>query len=323
MSSEGFPQPTSVRPLITHDKPKPRLRRKSSNLPREPPGDTGAAVSTSPLVTNAPKEHSPTPEPQSSKSSRHRGHKRRKAKSLWRRYKTLALRHTWVTPLILLLIPLTLYALNPTESNPIHAMLFLSYPLPRSDPLAAKQYNATPEWSQTTQYGKGGKDFAFVFFYMIVLSFTREFLMQRLIRPCAIAAGIKSKAKQARFMEQAYTAIYFALFGPYGLWVMRRSPVWYFDTTAMFLDFPHRTHEGYFKAYYLLQAAYWAQQAVVLLLQLEKPRKDFKELVLHHIVTVALIWLSYRFHFTYMGLAVYITHDISDFFLATLPPRTP
>jgi acyl-CoA-dependent ceramide synthase len=26
--------------------------------------------------------------------------------------------------------------------------------------------------------------------------------------------------------------------------------------------------------------------------------------------------LSYRFHFTYMGLAVYITHDISDFFLA-------
>jgi len=27
--------------------------------------------------------------------------------------------------------------------------------------------------------------------------------------------------------------------------------------------------------------------------------------------------LSYRFHFTYMGLGVFITHDISDFFLAT------
>jgi acyl-CoA-dependent ceramide synthase len=26
--------------------------------------------------------------------------------------------------------------------------------------------------------------------------------------------------------------------------------------------------------------------------------------------------LSYRFHFTYMGIAVYITHDISDFFLS-------
>ena len=84
----------------------------------------------------------------------------------------------------------------------------------------------------------------------------------------------------------------------------------------MFEDYPHRTHDAYLKAYYLLQASYWAQQAIVLCLQLEKPRKDFKELVAHHIVTLALIGLSYRFHFTYMGLAVYITHDISDFFLA-------
>ena len=88
----------------------------------------------------------------------------------------------------------------------------------------------------------------------------------------------------------------------------------------MFETYPHRSHEGLFKVYYLLQASYWAQQAIVLMLLLEKPRKDFKELVGHHIVTLALIWLSYRFHFTYMGLAVYITHDISDLFLAVSPP---
>ena len=247
---------------------------------------------------------------------RTRGHKRRKAKSLARRFRSLALRHTWLLPLILMLVILGLYAMNPTSSNPIHSMIFLSYALPHNDPLAAKQYERTTYWSQTTQYGKGGRDFAFVGFYMIVLSFTREFIMQRFIRPWAIWCGIRGKAKQARFMEQAYTAVYFLVFGPYGLYVMKRSPIWYFDTTAMFVDFPHRTHEGLFKAYYLLQAAYWAQQALVLMLQLEKPRKDFKELVAHHIVTIALIWLSYRFHFTYMGLAVYITHDVSDFFLA-------
>jgi len=33
-------------------------------------------------------------------------------------------------------------------------------------------------------------------------------------------------------------------------------------------------------------------------------------------VSLALIFLSYRFHFTHMGLGVFITHDISDFFLA-------
>jgi len=118
-------------------------------------------------------------------------------------------------------------------------------------------------------------------------------------------------------MEQVYTAMYFSIFGPFGLYVMHRSDIWFFNTTAMFEGFPHRAHEAVFKTYYLLQASYWAQQAIVLLLQLEKPRKDFKELVGHHIITLALIALSYRFHFTYMGLAVYITMDISDFFLAT------
>lgn len=222
-----------------------------------------------------------------------------------------------------MLFIIALYFVNPRPSNPISACLFLSYPLPRSDPLIPAFVRSDP--NAPTHYGKGARDFAFVGFYIIVLSFTREFCMQRLIRPIAIACGIKGRAKQSRFMEQAYTALYFGLYGPFGLWVMSRSPVWYFNTTGMYEGFPHRTHEGVFKAYYLLQASYWAQQAIVLLLMLEKPRKDFKELVAHHIITLSLIWLSYRFHFTYMGIAVYITHDVSDFFLAvsylTFPPR--
>lgn len=205
------------------------------------------------------------------------------------------------------------YLVHPTPSNPLHSALFLSYAVPASSPLipAHARHPGAP-----THYGKGPRDFAFVAFYIVVLSFTREFLMQRVIRPLAVRSGIRARAKQARFMEQVYTAMYFFVLGPYGLFVMARTPVWYFDTRGMFEGFPHRTHEACFKAYYLLQASYWAQQAIVLMLQLEKPRKDFKELVGHHVVTLALIGLSYRFHFTYMGLAVYITHDVSDFFLA-------
>jgi very-long-chain ceramide synthase len=165
-------------------------------------------------------------------------------------------------------------------------------------------------------YGKGKQDLTFVLFYTIVFSFTREFCMQRLIHPLAVRCGIRGRSKQSRFMEQVYTALYFGVFGPFGLYVMKQGTLWYFNTTAMFEGFPHRKHEAVFKAYYLLQASYWSQQALVLAMQLEKPRKDFKELVLHHIVTLSLIGLSYRFHFAKMGIAVYITHDISDFFLA-------
>ncbi|KAI9810297.1 MAG: hypothetical protein M1827_006347 [Pycnora praestabilis] len=271
----------------------PRPRRRSSGLGADIRGDTGApAVSTLDPA-------SPPSTPQLSP---------RKVRSLFRRWKDLSFQHTWVNPLVILVIVLSGYAINPTPSNPIHSAIYLSYAIPRG----TFEDATTP-----TQYGKGPLDFAFVGFYIVVLSFTREFLMQSLIRPLAVRAGIKGRAKQSRFMEQVYTAMYFSVLGPFGLYVMSRTPVWYFNTTGMFEGFPHRSHEGVFKTYYLLQASYWAQQAIVLMLRLEKPRKDFKELVWHHIITLALIGLSYRFHFTYMGLAVYITHDISDFFLAT------
>jgi acyl-CoA-dependent ceramide synthase len=200
---------------------------------------------------------------------------------------------------------LSLYAVNPTDSNIIHHFIFLSYKFPTS---AAS--------NQPPQYGKGPWDVAFVSFYTIVLSFIREFIMQEILRPLSRYYGLKSRSKQARFMEQMYTAVYFAPIGLFGFYVMSRTPVWYFNTRGMYESFPHKTHEAVVKFYYLFQAAYWAQQAIVLLLGMEKPRKDFKELVGHHIVTLTLIALSYRFHFTYMGIAVYLTHDISDFFLA-------
>ena len=167
------------------------------------------------------------------------------------------------------------------------------------------------------EYDKGRRDLLFVLFYTALFSFIREFLIQRVLPHVAHYYGITKKGKVARFMEQTYTALYCSISSPFGLYVMYHTPIWYFNTRAFWEDYPHRTHTADFKAYYLLQGAFWMQQWLVLLLQLEKPRKDFKELVLHHIVTLSLIYLSYRFHFTWIGLAVYITHDISDFFLAT------
>ncbi|KAK5629805.1 hypothetical protein RRF57_005520 [Xylaria bambusicola] len=311
-SSEPFPPfNTSAEPLrsIPEQTAARRRPRKPSGLPAEiRAGDTGAPslqASLASLQSNAP----PSP-PRSSAADGNakRGLKRRKARSMLRRFKHFALKHTWVLPLIILSIFGVIYAINPTESSPVRRFIFLSYKLPLEpgvDP-------STPP-----QYGKGPWDIAFVTFYTVVLSFTREFIMQEFLRPLAKKAGLKSRAKQARFMEQLYTAIYFGFLGPAGMYVMRNTPIWYFNTRAMYENFPHKTHAADFKFYYLFQAAYWAQQAIVLLLGLEERRKDFKELVGHHIVSLSLIGLSYRFHFTYMGLAVYITHDISDFFLAT------
>ncbi|KAI1116160.1 TLC domain-containing protein [Nemania sp. NC0429] len=311
--SEPFPPfnaSTSAEPLRSVAEQTPRRRpRKSSGLPAEiRAGDTGAPSLHTSLASLQSNLSASPPRSSAGDGGARRGSKRRRARSLLRRFKHFALKHTWVLPLIILVVFGALYAVNPTESNPVHRFIFLSYKLPLepgADPTAP------------AQYGKGPWDIALVAFYTVVLSFTREFIMQEFLRPLARKAGLRSRGKQARFMEQLYTAIYFGFLGPAGMYVMSHTPIWYFNTRAMYENFPHKTHAADFKFYYLFQAAYWAQQAIVLLLGLEERRKDFKELVGHHIVSLALIGLSYRFHFTYMGLAVYITHDISDFFLAT------
>ena len=53
--------------------------------------------------------------------------------------------------------------------------------------------------------------------------------------------------------------------------------------------YPHWDMKPELKRYYLMQAAYWCQQLIVLVLKLEKPRNDYKELVAHHFVTLWLV----------------------------------
>lgn len=210
---------------------------------------------------------------------------------------------SWLIPLIIIASVYTLQYVVAAD-NPDHWIRWfttLSYNIPG-----------------TSKYGKGHKDWLFFGFYVIFFTFLREFCMQVALKPLAAVLGLRTKHKINRFLEQAYSMIYYGITGPVGLYIMKyRVPeLWYFNTDAFYTGFPHMELDIWMKAFYLLQAAFWGQQAIVLLLMLEKPRRDFKELVFHHIVTVALIFCSYRFHFTYMGLAIYITMDVSDFFLA-------
>lgn len=215
---------------------------------------------------------------------------------------------SWQAPLAILAAVYSyyyLYAVNDPRSW-LHGCVKLSYQvLGTEDPV---------------MYGKGKRDLLFVAFHVVWFTFAREFIMQVLLKPLARYFGFNSKHKINRFIEQSYSILYYGISGPVGIYIMYRADyanLWFFRTTGFYENFPHRELDAWFKSFYLLQAAFWAQQALVLILALEARRKDFKELVFHHVVTLALIILSYRFHFTYMGLVVYITMDVSDFFLAT------
>lgn len=230
-----------------------------------------------------------------------------RAKGLaWIWFREFAYRNTWFLPLLALGSCFSLYA----------GLEFFAPHQNFMRPFFELSYKTIDPTTGEAMYGKGKKDFLFVAMFIVFFTFFREFCMQILLRPLAIKLGIARQSKISRFMEQTYSIVYYSMSGPFGLYIMYKLPLWYFDTTMFYVNFPHREHIFEFKLFYLLQASFWTQQSIVLSLMLEKPRKDFYELVFHHIITMALIFLSYRFHFTWIGLAVYITMDISDLFLA-------
>lgn len=189
-----------------------------------------------------------------------------------------------------------------TTKNPWTPLLFLS------------GFDGRDE-AGTSFYKRSWLDLLFIAYHIVFFSFVRQSITLYFLRPLVKRLGIPP-AKFERFTEQGYAFIYFGFFGPLGMYVMHGLPIWWYNTSAFWSTFPVLRMTGLLKAYYLLQGSYWCQQAIILAAGVEKPRKDFKELIAHHIVTLWLIGWSYMLTLTYIGVAVYVTMDVSDIFLA-------
>jgi acyl-CoA-dependent ceramide synthase len=156
----------------------------------------------------------------------------------------------------------------------------------------------------------------FLAYYIVFFSFVRQTLALKVSQPVAKYFGLKRETKIDRFAEQTYALVYFAVSGTCGYFVMANLPTYWYRTNEFWTSYPNWNMKANLKRYYLMQFSYWLQQLIVLVLGLEKPRKDYMELVAHHIVTLWLVGWSYVVNLTYIGNAVYLSMDIPDAFFA-------
>ncbi|KAI0796697.1 TLC domain-containing protein [Abortiporus biennis] len=232
------------------------------------------------------------------------------SRGLWNDIKSLR----WVvvpsSSLKLLLIPIALWAnwelLAPYVAkglpNPFASLLFISHP--------------TPSPPDDPRYRKGYLDLLFIAYYVIVWSWFRQVIILHFWKPFGRWFGVKKEAKLDRLGEQGHAMTYFTIMAIWGYRIMQTLPTWWYQTQYFWIDYPHWEMKPELKAYYLMQMAYWIQQLMVLVLKLEKPRKDYTELVAHHLVTLWLIGWSYLINLTLIGNAVFLSMDLPDIFLA-------
>lgn len=140
-----------------------------------------------------------------------------------------------------------------------------------------------------------------------------------------------------KFGEYVFRLFYHSLISIYGVVYFHGKPWWAQPngTITLFQGYPYHPIEPGMALYYLLQSAYnmdamislleisfsvrwqWPQKhgcwrSPVLLGWSESVRGDFREMMIHHVVTNLLVIGSSAFRLTRIGSMVFLVHDLSD-----------
>lgn len=168
----------------------------------------------------------------------------------------------------------------------------------------------------TGDYYKGWDDLYFVIFWVLVWLILRGLLMQIFWNPLGKSLGLKKPKKLQRFSEQGWILVYCSVFWCMGVKILSgyTEPILSLNIRQYWQGYPRTSMSPLCKFYYLSQIAFWFQQIIVL--HIEKRRKDHCQMLAHHIVTIFLVCGSYATNFTDLGMAVHTTMDLSDILLA-------
>lgn len=128
-----------------------------------------------------------------------------------------------------------------------------------------------------------------------------------------------SDLSQRKIMDQSWQLVIHITMTAFAYYLMKDTD-WFSDTASTFNPCPSRFRSGeltrpmQLNAYYLMQLAIWMWTAFSCK-WLESRRKDYVEMMLHHIVTIMLVLASLLFKEHPMGMLVLIVHDSSDVML--------
>ncbi|XP_052802967.1 ceramide synthase 2-like isoform X2 [Mya arenaria] len=100
----------------------------------------------------------------------------------------------------------------------------------------------------------------------------------------------------------------------FGGLVMLWQKSWFWTTVNCWLDWPNQHIDNDVYWYYLIELSfYWC---LVFSVVTEHRRKDFVQMIVHHVVTILLVYFSWSLNFVRVGTLVLITHDAADFPMA-------
>ena len=135
-------------------------------------------------------------------------------------------------------------------------------------------------------------------------------LGERLVPPSA-APGRRQKTL-ARFQAAAWEALWYSCSSGFGLHVYQQERWSVWPTTNFWIEWPLQDFGPPFRLYYEISLAFYLS-ALLSLLLLDAPRSDFVQYLLHHLVTIFLIAVSFYTRIQRYGLVILLLHDVGAY----------
>lgn len=115
-----------------------------------------------------------------------------------------------------------------------------------------------------------------------------------------------------KFCECSWRFTCYSLSVLIGIWTLYDKP-WFWDIDQCWYGFPHHSVDTDVWWYYMLGSAfYWS---LMMSQFFDVARKDWGQMCLHHMTTIALLGFSWTCNMIRMGTLVLLLHDIADPFL--------
>ncbi|CAE7450843.1 unnamed protein product [Symbiodinium pilosum] len=212
----------------------------------------------------------------------------------------------WAMILILLLLLGFCYQILQQEATKTEVTILLTG-LVTSIFGPAESRNALPQGPPVLP-----RDVYVLVFFVLAIFLMNWTLRLAVVEPFArLAVGIRGDTL-VKFSQSVLEAIIYGTFAIIGISIVPAQP-WSWPSANWWRGFDSGEHlimRSDLRCFYILYGARYIQAAVTVLL--EPKRKDFLEMMVHHIVTIGVVYVSYLGGYNRVGVVVMVLLDPAD-----------
>lgn len=116
-----------------------------------------------------------------------------------------------------------------------------------------------------------------------------------------------------KISENSWNFIFYFGAFLYGLKTLWNKP-WFSETKNCWKDWPHQHVSNDVYIFYLIELSFYWSMSFTLLV--EKKKKDFIIMIVHHTATIVLIYFSWVCNFVRIGTLIILVHDAVDYWMS-------